>query len=48
MFYQEKFIDGILHFRITPKGKWCKFEMEELSKKLMQIGYKPLDTNCKL
>ena len=32
MFYQEKIINGILHFRNSPKGKWIEMTKEQLTK----------------
>jgi hypothetical protein len=31
MFYEEKVIDGILHWRGTPKGDWIEFTKEGLT-----------------
>lgn len=32
MFYQEKIINGVLHFRNTPDGKWIEMSKEQLTK----------------
>ncbi len=31
MDYEEKIIDGVLHFRNTPKGKFQAYSLEELT-----------------
>ena len=31
MFYQEKMIDGIMHFRTDPNGEWRPYTLESLS-----------------
>ena len=37
MYYAEKIIDGILHFRITPNGEWKEFSKEKLTEKVTQL-----------
>lgn len=33
MYFEEKFINGILHFRTSPDGQWRAFSLEDLSGK---------------
>lgn len=35
MYYEEQVIDGILHWRSTPDGKWEAFTAGQLTRKLM-------------
>jgi hypothetical protein len=35
MYYAEKNIDGILHFRNTPNEKWVAMTQEQLTAKLI-------------
>ena len=40
MYYEEKVILGVLHFRSSPEGKWMKFgdiQLTERIKKLEQM-----------
>jgi len=34
MYYEEKMIDGVLHWRGTPDGEWTPVSSQELSKRL--------------
>jgi hypothetical protein len=34
MFYEEKIIDGVLHWRGIPGGTWKQFTKEELTKRI--------------
>ncbi len=40
MYYEEKIIDGILHFKVSPRGKWRAYCQEELTRMLVKNGYK--------
>lgn len=37
MFYEEKVIDGILHARTSPNGKWEEFTSEELTRRYTKM-----------
>ena len=37
MYYEEKRIDGIWHFRITPKGEWQVMGFVNLNEKIRQL-----------
>jgi len=34
MFYQEQLIDGVLHYRHSPKGEWIPFTLKQLSERV--------------
>jgi len=34
MYYKEKIINGILHYKITPDGEWKEIPKEILSKRV--------------
>lgn len=36
MYYQEKMINGVLHYRNTPHGEWVKLSPEVLSKRVLR------------
>lgn len=36
MFYEEKVISGILHWRSTPEGEWTAKTAEQLSEKIIE------------
>lgn len=36
MYYSEKVISGILHFRTTPDGEWKPFTLEGLTQRLTE------------
>lgn len=33
MFYEEKLIDGIMHYRTDPDGEWIPYTLTELSRR---------------
>jgi hypothetical protein len=35
MYYEEKLIDGVLHYRMLPKGEWTKMTDADLTIKLI-------------
>lgn len=35
MFYQEKWINGELYYKNTPKGKWYKYTKEQYIRRLI-------------
>ena len=37
MYYEEKIINDILCYRLTPNGKWIEYSLESLSKKYMKV-----------
>ena len=37
MYYEEKIINDILCYRLTPHGKWIEYSLESLSKKYMKV-----------
>lgn len=37
MYYEEKIINGILHFRLMPEGRWKEMDKQSLTK--MIVGY---------
>ena len=39
MYYEEKIINDILCYRLTPNGKWIEYSLESLSKKYMEIKH---------
>jgi len=43
MYYDEQVIEGILHWRSTPDGKWRKFTLRQLTERLvwMEQSQKP-------
>jgi hypothetical protein len=36
MYYAEKIIDGVLHYRITPDGPWKTYTPEQLTDIIVQ------------
>ena len=44
MYYEEKIIDGVLHFKYSPDGKWRKFTDKQLTSKIekLQVEIKKL------
>jgi len=38
MFYQEEVIDGVLHWRGTPGGKWKKCTSKMLTEKYLEMS----------
>ena len=36
MYYEEKVIDGIMHFRTSPEGAWIKMSLEMLTTSYLQ------------
>ena len=36
MYYKEEIINGILCYKLTPKGEWHEMTKEQLTKKLMK------------
>jgi hypothetical protein len=36
MYYAEKVIDGLLHYRYTPKGLWLPMTAKQLTALLME------------
>lgn len=40
MFYEEKIIDGVLHWRVTPDGEWIQFTVQELTRLLVEARVK--------
>lgn len=37
MYYAEKIIDGVLHFQITPNGKWVEMSKEDLTSEIVAL-----------
>ena len=37
MYYEERIIGGLLHYRTTPKGRWIIYNYEELSNKVIEL-----------
>ena len=35
MYYEEKVIDGVLHYKTTPSGKWKPLSLEALTKRVI-------------
>jgi len=35
MYYEERIIKGILHYRNLPDGKWCQMSKKELTQKII-------------
>jgi hypothetical protein len=35
MYYDEKLINGVLHYRIDPKGDWLPVSPEEITRRLI-------------
>lgn len=35
MFYEEKLIDGVIHYRVNPNGTWTPLTLEDLSSRLL-------------
>jgi len=42
MYYKEKIINGILHYKTTPEGEWKEVSKETLSKRLQEAETKVL------
>lgn len=38
MYYEEKTINAILHFRTTPKGEWIEMSKENMTSKIHSLG----------
>lgn len=36
MYHDEKLINGVLHWRGTPNGKWIIYTLEQLSERAVQ------------
>ena len=36
MYYVEKVINGVLHYKTTPNGKWKPISVEELTKRVVE------------
>jgi len=36
MYYAEKMIDGILHYKTTPDGDWNPMSIQELSRRVVK------------
>ena len=41
MYYEEAVIDGVLHYRTTPDGKWIAKTAAQLTEALMEARRKP-------
>lgn len=37
MYYEEKLIDGVLCYRITPDGDWDQYDLKELSRRYVNL-----------
>ena len=37
MYYEEKMIDGIIHYRGTPDGEWTPYTLKELSSRYVNL-----------
>lgn len=37
MYYAEKVIDGVLHYKTTPRGQWIPYTQEELSQMVIEL-----------
>ncbi|MDG1950731.1 MAG: hypothetical protein P8J32_08030 [bacterium] len=37
MYYAEEIIDGVIHFKLTPKGKWRKKTPEALTEMVEKL-----------
>ena len=38
MYYEEKIIDGIMHYRTNPKGQWKAYTIQELSNRYADMN----------
>ena len=43
MYYVESTIDGKLHYKNSPKGKWIEFTVEMLNKRIVDAEKERLD-----
>ncbi len=43
MYYAEKTINGKLHYKNSPKGKWIEFTVEMLNKRIVDAEKALLD-----
>lgn len=39
MFYEEKIINSVLHWRDTPEGEWTAYTAEQLTERLIGARY---------
>ena len=37
MYYEEKIINGIMHYRTDPNGEWRAYEIQELSRRYEEM-----------
>lgn len=45
MYYAEKIIDGVLHFKTTPNGKWKEFSKQSLTDRITILEGKLKENN---
>lgn len=43
MYYSEKMIDGVLHYRTHPNEKWKPMSLEQLSQRVEELEKKLFD-----
>lgn len=37
MYYEEKMIDGIMHYRTNPEGEFTPYDLKELSRRYADL-----------
>ena len=45
MYYEEKIIKGVLHYRTFPKGKFVRMSQRMLTKKILELENQLLKLN---
>lgn len=48
MYYKEKMINGILHYKCSPKGEWHEFSIEKLSERIIKMQNAINDAKTKI
>lgn len=48
MYYEEKIINGVLHYRTTPNGLFKPYTIEEMTAKWNEVQAELEDAKCEL
>ena len=43
MYYRERIINGVLHFKSTPNGKFKKFSKKQLTSRIVKLQNKDIE-----